>query len=191
MGRTLTFDKDDALDTCLSAFWKAGFDNTSVRDLQRLTGLSGRSLIHSFGDKRGIFELCLNRYLSYVKMTTARFSSKTRGLESFFESFTKSNATDLRHHGCFILNSISGSLKNDQNLIEAFTKFEQVLTDFFTAQLEYKKIQEPQDKAMIVFDLFLAGLNKVAIYGDSRKMISQYQIIKRLITTWGGPVLRS
>jgi AcrR family transcriptional regulator len=140
MGRAITFDKNEVLECCLQAFWKGGYDNTSIRDLQKLTGLSGRSLIHSFGDKKNIFNLCLLQYLEFVDQLTRNLRKEKFGLETFFEAFIMCEPIDVRHNGCFILNSISGDLKGDKQLIAAFKKFENILLDFFIAQLSLKNL---------------------------------------------------
>lgn len=181
MGRTITFDKDKVLESCLQAFWKGGYDKTSIRDLQKLTGLSGRSLIHSFGDKKNIFNLCLQHYLVFVKQLTQELESSESGLKQFFEKFTSCEPSDVRHNGCFILNSISGELKGDQQLIAAFKKFEQILVEFFTAQLTIKCRKNAPEEAKVIFDLLLAGLTKISIYEDATQMDNEFKLINRLL----------
>ena len=183
MGRAITFNKDDVLESCLQAFWKGGYDNTSIRDLQKLTGLSGRSLIHSFGDKKNIFNLCLQHYLEFVEQLTQSLVKEKAGLETFFEHFTLCAPSSVRHYGCFILNSISGGLKGDEQLVNAFNKFEHILVEFFTAQLILKSLQNPSEKANIIFDLFLAGLMRISIYEDASVIANEFTLIQKLIKT--------
>jgi AcrR family transcriptional regulator len=184
MGRAITFDKEMVLTSCLQAFWKGGFNNTSIRDLQKLTGLSGRSLIHSFGDKKSIFNLCLRRYIEFVEQLTQNLINEETGLDSFFETFTLCGPKDARHNGCFILNSISGGLKKDPQLIAAFKQFEQLLVEFFIVQLNHKNLKNTKHKANIVFDIFLAGLTRVSIYEDANQMENEFKLIKKLIASW-------
>ncbi|WP_286264575.1 TetR/AcrR family transcriptional regulator [Thalassotalea atypica] len=184
MGRTITFDKDQVLESCLRAFWKAGYDNTSIRDLQKKTGLSGRSLIHSFGDKKNIFSLCLQQYLLFVEQLTQSLLEEKSGLEKFFKAFISCDSADVRHNGCFILNSIYGDLKADKQLVAAYTEFEQMLLGFFTAQLTIKGLKEPSQKANIIFNIFLAGLTKISIYEDATQMEKEFKQIKSLIASW-------
>jgi len=184
MGRAISFDKDEALGACLQAFWKGGYDKTSIRDLQKLTGLSGRSLIHSFGDKKNIFTLCLQSYLAFVKQLTQSLIKENSGLASFFTAFTSCKPSDVRHNGCFILNSISGDLKGDKQLIAAFTEFEQILVEFFTAQLAIKNLKAPSEKAHVIFNIFLAGLTKISIHEDATQMKNEFKQIETLINSW-------
>jgi AcrR family transcriptional regulator len=184
MGRIITFDKAQVFDICLQAFWQSGYDNTSVRDLQKLTGLSGRSLIHSYGDKRQIFDSCLQHYLEFVQQLTEGLAAKPEGLAEFFEGFTLSEASDVRHNGCFVLNSIYGTLKADKHLIQAFERFTRLLTTFFASQLTLQGVQQPNDKASVLFDVFLAGLMKISIYQNAKQMKDEFLLIQRLIAVW-------
>ncbi|WP_154222253.1 TetR/AcrR family transcriptional regulator [Marinicella rhabdoformis] len=184
MGRVITFDKEHVFDICLRAFWKHGYDNTSIRELQRLTGLSGRSLIHSFGDKRQIFDSCLAHYLLFVRQLTQNLADDPKGLEVFFEGFTVCDSADIRHNGCFVLNSIFGDLKGDQQIIVAFEGFKVTVTDFFKVQLSMNGIKGASEKAEMLFDLFLSGLTKISIYADAAQMTKAYKAIKRLVADW-------
>lgn len=184
MGRVITFDKEQVLDICLHTFWKYGYDNTTIRDLQQLTGLSGRSLIHSFGDKRQIFDLCLNHYLTFVRKVVQDLIHDSNGLNKFFEGFTLCDSTDVRNHGCFVLNSIYGGLKGDQRIIQAFEKFKSCVTDFFMAQLTLNDIPNPTSKAFLLFDLFLSGLTKISIYEDATQMNYTFTDVKQLLSIW-------
>lgn len=184
MGRAITFDKGKILECCLQAFWKGGYDKTSIRDLQKLTGLSGRSLIHSFGAKKNIFSLCLEQYLEFVEQLTKSLIKEKSGLDNFFEAFTMCEPADVRHNGCFILNSISGDLKGDKQLRSAFNKFESILIEFFTAQLSLKNLKNSSEKAHFIFDMLLAGLTRISIYEDATQMKNEFELIKKLIDSW-------
>ena len=46
----------------MRAFWQAGYEATSVTDLERATGLNKSSLYNAFGSKEGLYLRCLDRY---------------------------------------------------------------------------------------------------------------------------------
>ena len=54
-GRPLSFDRDDALRTAMLAFWRHGYETTSVSDLTAAMGLAAPSLYAAFGDKERLF----------------------------------------------------------------------------------------------------------------------------------------
>lgn len=61
-GRPRTFDRDDALETALAAFWERGFDGVSIADLSDAIGVAAPSLYAAFGDKGSLFEEAAARY---------------------------------------------------------------------------------------------------------------------------------
>lgn len=56
------FDVDTALDAAMVQFWRAGYADTSLDDLSRVTGLNRSSIYSSFGGKDELFLRCLDRY---------------------------------------------------------------------------------------------------------------------------------
>ena len=63
MGRARAFDESDVLQGAMGVFWERGFRNTSVKDLERATGLNPGSLYHAYGSKHGLFVAVLDHYI--------------------------------------------------------------------------------------------------------------------------------
>ncbi len=57
------FDEDVALGQIMEAFWREGFQATSIDDLVAATGLKRASLYAAFGDKEAMFLAAYRRYL--------------------------------------------------------------------------------------------------------------------------------
>lgn len=62
MARQREFDHDQVLEKAMLLFWEQGYEATSVRDLNRATGISSSSMYEFFGDKRGLFLASLKRF---------------------------------------------------------------------------------------------------------------------------------
>jgi AcrR family transcriptional regulator len=62
IGRPREFDADEALDKALMAFWRRGFEGTSLSDLTEAMGINRPSLYAAFGNKETLFRLALDRY---------------------------------------------------------------------------------------------------------------------------------
>lgn len=63
VGRPREFDIDFALDAVMQAFWRKGYEATSMADLMAATGLHKGSIYGTFGDKHSLFIQALKRYL--------------------------------------------------------------------------------------------------------------------------------
>ena len=61
-GRPLSFDRDAALDRAMLAFWRHGYETTSIADLTAAMGIAPPSLYAAFGDKRRLFLAAMRRY---------------------------------------------------------------------------------------------------------------------------------
>ena len=66
MARPRSFDTDEVLSAAMLLFWAQGYDGTSIRDLEKATGLNAPSLYGAFGDKEALFTAALQRYLDVV-----------------------------------------------------------------------------------------------------------------------------
>jgi AcrR family transcriptional regulator len=62
VGRTRTFEPDEALDRAMIVFWRQGYDGTSMTDLTDAMGISRPSLYAAFGNKEELFRRALERY---------------------------------------------------------------------------------------------------------------------------------
>jgi AcrR family transcriptional regulator len=61
-GRPREFDRDKALDKALHAFWKNGYEGTSLSELTEAMGINRPSLYAAFGSKEELFRSALDRY---------------------------------------------------------------------------------------------------------------------------------
>jgi TetR/AcrR family transcriptional regulator, copper-responsive repressor len=62
MARPRSFDRDAALACALEAFWRHGYDQTSISDLTEAMGINPPSLYAAFGDKQTLFDEVVERY---------------------------------------------------------------------------------------------------------------------------------
>ncbi len=62
LGRPLSFDRDAALRQAMLAFWRHGYETTSVADLTAAMGISAPSLYAAFGDKKRLFLEAMRLY---------------------------------------------------------------------------------------------------------------------------------
>jgi TetR/AcrR family transcriptional repressor of nem operon len=69
MGRPKEFDREAVLDRALEIFWARGYEATSMTDLVEALGIGRQSLYDTFGDKRALYLLALDRY-SHERNTT-------------------------------------------------------------------------------------------------------------------------
>lgn len=64
MGRPKTFSREELLQKAIPVFWKQGFADTSLQDLEMSTGVNKSGLYSEFASKEEIFLESLKYYLS-------------------------------------------------------------------------------------------------------------------------------
>src|SRR6266481_1189456 len=63
MGRPKNFSREEVLEKAMPVFWKHGFADTSLQDLERATGVNKSGLYAEFRDEEDLFVSCLRHYL--------------------------------------------------------------------------------------------------------------------------------
>lgn len=56
----------DLLSQSMQLFWRRGYANTALRDLEEALGLKAPALYHRFGNKDGLFRATLEHYLERI-----------------------------------------------------------------------------------------------------------------------------
>jgi TetR/AcrR family transcriptional regulator, copper-responsive repressor len=105
MGRPKNFSREEVLEKAMPVFWKHGFADTSLQELERATGVNKSGLYTEFRDKEDLFIACLRHYLE---------SQEKRGLLTKeplgwnnVETFLKNGPLSKGElQGCFSVNSM-------------------------------------------------------------------------------------
>ena len=104
------FDMDTALDAAMIQFWRAGYADTSVDDLSRVTGLNRSSIYSSLGAKDTLFLRCLDRYAArygekYDAALSCAASDPLAAVRAFFDVTLERIADPALPDGCLIAQS--------------------------------------------------------------------------------------
>ncbi|KQT43172.1 hypothetical protein ASG43_16875 [Aureimonas sp. Leaf454] len=118
MGRRRRFDETDVLDRAVQLFWSNGYAATSIRDLERATGLSTASLYNAFGDKRALFRRSLQRYLDRSSRRRVALldegPSAHAAIVALLDAIVEASAGS--RDGCLLVNSAAEVAAHDAEL---------------------------------------------------------------------------
>jgi TetR/AcrR family transcriptional repressor of nem operon len=107
-GRPREFQPEEAAQLALEAFWPRGFQNVSVPELEKATGVVRTSLYNTFGNKRGLFDAALDVYLTKLfDDIDAALANATGGLDTihgFLDQLEQWHTSGIP--GCFMINSM-------------------------------------------------------------------------------------
>ena len=135
MGRRKLFTREDVLDKAIAVFWKHGFAETSLQDLEQATGVRKSGLYAEFKDKEDLFVESMRRYFD-VLMARGHLTKQPLGWTNV-ESFLKVCYGSWGQKGCFSVNSMREfpdlPPKARQMMVASATKANQLLVDNLTA----------------------------------------------------------
>ena len=77
VGRPREFDEQTVLAAAMDAFWRKGYEATSLTELCRCTGLNKGSLYQAFGDKHRLFMRSLAHYADMEYREVVAAASKS------------------------------------------------------------------------------------------------------------------
>ncbi len=186
MGRRRNFSREDVLTKAIPVFWKHGFADTKVEDLEEATGVNKSGLYSEFSSKEEIFVESLKHYLkerdgSDLKKAPLGWSN--------IRTFLRRSCPAGKEGGCFaiysiremsivpeeahrVLSSSREALKNlmRQNLIaesvEDADELAAVILNFFTGICLEQNMGRKRAAAIRQIDLFLKKLGYATILDD-------------------------
>jgi len=108
MARVKEFDLERVLDRAADAFWRLGYEATSIQDLEDATGLGRGSLYNAFGDKEGLFLAALERYgAKYGSLPLRHLEEHDvgRGIRRMLEEILARMKDPKNPQGCLLTNA--------------------------------------------------------------------------------------
>jgi TetR/AcrR family transcriptional regulator, transcriptional repressor for nem operon len=172
MARTKAFDRDIALEKAMIAFWKCGYEATSMQDLVDAMGINRQSLYDTFGDKHELYLESLERYRCSEAVSVLHPLDEPKPirqrLEKMFDLIIEESVNDKDRKGCFIANATLERASQDKavkrfvesNFEQSVAKFEAV---FAEAQRKGELGKDKNAKSLAVFIVStIAGLRVTA-----------------------------
>jgi AcrR family transcriptional regulator len=105
MGRPKGFSRVQVLEKAMPVFWKHGFADTSLQELERATGVNKSGLYAEFSNKEDLFVACLRHYLE-SQGKRGLLTNSPLGWNNV-EDFLKNGPLHKgEHQGCFSVNSM-------------------------------------------------------------------------------------
>ena len=125
MGRPRGFDTEATLDKVMEAFWRHGFEGTTMATLTATTGLNKPSLYAAFGSKEEMFRTAFARYRARQAEFTGTLladPSARVGIENVLlalvDSLTQPGMPRgcLMVHGCLVGSADSATVREELQL---------------------------------------------------------------------------
>ena len=182
MPRVKTFDENEVLTKAMNLFWKQGYSATSVQDLVSHLGINRASLYDTFGDKEQLFKKSFELYRKSNKEGLVQFFDSRpnvkAGFSELFENAIKEAINDKDRKGCFVVNTTTELIPNDENLLEILESnkrdFEMIFFEYLKKGKEKGQLKTTQDLKSIasLFYTLYNGIRVVAKVRPNHKKLS-------------------
>lgn len=110
MSRPREYDRDEALDAAMNAFWRNGYERTSYPVLETEMKMNRGSIYAAFGDKSALFYESLDRYIDqrnsrFEKILNEEGKSLKDRIDFFFSDLIDFHLGQGEFCGCMLANS--------------------------------------------------------------------------------------
>lgn len=193
MGRKKTYDRAEAAERALHAFWEKGYQQTSMKDLEAATGVNRFGLYDSFTDKEGLFRECIEQYAARSDEMLAEFSAQgMSGLLALIGRFAEPADDDKGcQQGCLVVTSL---LERDQlapdirqSLEDHVTRLLSHIRGILTTERESGRLCPELDieECVELVHLFLIGLPTMSrLFANRSGMQLAARAALRTIESW-------
>ena len=137
MGRNRTFVDTKILAGTAQLFRRRGFFETSLKDLERETGLQAGSLYHAFGNKRNVFLKSLDAYeTSVVRWRIEIFLKGTDPIKELIQFFRSTYRVEgIPNPGCLLTNTATQIGAGDPDVQRKVEAGFSILRDAFASEI--------------------------------------------------------
>jgi TetR/AcrR family transcriptional repressor of nem operon len=140
MARTKKYNEQEVIEKAMVLFWKNGYENTSVRMLEKEMGINQFSIYASFGNKHGVFLESLKCYKTKINKIFEKFKNSKNGVDdikSFFYDSIAINSEIGNQKGCFLTNTYNEFAESEDQIIhEEMKTFMNNVKEIFIEKLK-------------------------------------------------------
>ena len=189
VGRPREFDEEQVLAAAMEAFWRKGYEATSLADLTECTCLNKASLYRFFGDKHELFKAALKHYEDReVREVRSVIRDSVSPLENIRAVVVKIT-TDFAHEkGCMITNSMVELAPHDAEVRQMIQDFGdkriQAITGMITQAQAAGEIRSELKPMELAVSLMIALAGSAAMVKGFMPNESIVKNLENLIDSW-------
>ena len=159
MGRPKNFSREGVLEKALPVFWKYGFADTSLQELEKATGVNKSGLYTEFADKGDLYLESLRHYLR-KRQEDELLTAKPLGWKNI-ERFLKLAPCAVEgQKGCFSINSMNQFAVLPVAAQEMVSKGRAFLKDLIARNVAAEK---PAMKPTVLADMILTFFTGISM----------------------------
>lgn len=182
MPRQRAYDKDEVIDRAVDLFWQRGYGATSIQELVEATGINRASMYSAFGNKAGLFNAALDRYLR-SDVTSRILEADERQpfpalMAGIFSSIIDQAVQGSSRRGCLLTNTAVELSPHDDAVAEKIKRELSTLESGMTKRIERAQARgevtedvDPSSLARAMINT-IQGLRVIAKVNPDREVLS-------------------
>jgi AcrR family transcriptional regulator len=184
MGRRRNFSREGVLEKALPVFWKHGFADASLQELEKATGVNKSGLYAEFAGKEDLFLQSLRFYLDQLQQR-GLLTAEPLGWDNI-ETFLKLGPSSTEgQKGCFAISSMRELAILPPKAIEILGQSRAQLKQLIAENIEVEKPKANVDELAGMVLTFFAGLSmeqnlKSSRAATGRKVDSLMRVLRSL-----------
>ncbi len=189
VGRPREFDEGEVLEHALEAFWKKGYEATSLADLCDCTGLHKGSLYQTFGDKHQLFMQSLEHYAEQTFREVASVAFQSDSPLENIKAVVHKICQDVGHsRGCMMINTIVELAPHDPEVKAALGKIGEkrvrMMTDLIDKAQQAGEIRKGQEPFKLARQLMVTMAGAAAMVKGFLNQDEMVEVLDDLIESW-------
>ena len=184
MGRPKKFNRKGVLEKALPVFWRRGFADASLHELEQATGVNKSGLYAEFEDKEDLFVQSLRYYLENLEKK-GLLTTEPLGWDNI-ERFLKVGPCNLEgQKGCFAVSSMREFAILPAEAVKLITRSRSKLKQLIAQNIEVEHPKMDADSLAELVLSFFTGLSMEHNLSSSRRSIDRktddlMNIVRRL-----------
>ncbi len=189
VGRPREFDEEQVLAAAMDAFWRKGYEATSLVDLTECTCINKASLYRVFGDKHLLFKAALKNYAdTEFRETTSVVSADASPLANIRAVVKKVSDDADSDKGCMMINSMVELAPHDPEVKQMLQGFGeqrlQAIQDMIAQAQAADEIRTELDPHKLAMSLMIAFAGSAAMVKGFIPNESIVENLENLIESW-------
>lgn len=159
MGRPKKFSREEVLDKAMPLFWKQGYADTCLQDLEKATGVNKSGLYSEFKDKEDLYLSALRRYVetSDNRQILLEEPLGWHNIEKFLKGKLQA-CEQSGTKGCFLVSSMRDSELLHPEAAEMMAEGRRRLKQLFFKNIEAEKTRLPTEAVTELLSTFFSGI---------------------------------
>jgi AcrR family transcriptional regulator len=172
MGRPKNFNREGVLEKALPVFWRRGFADASLHQLEVATGVNKSGLYSEFKDKEDLFMQSLRYYLESLEKK-GLLTAEPLGWNNI-ERFLKMGPCSMEgQKGCFAVSSMREFAILPPEAVAIITRSRSKLKRLIAKNIEVEHPKMDADSLAELVLIFFTGLSMEHNLNSSRRSIAR------------------